>query len=240
MGNKSTKSSPVSAPIVPKSSSSQSEQPSPIQKPPSALQRVLAPFRRKQSKTAIKATPTTESEKPQSPSTSSSATASKTTSKDKVAPVAQEENISVSETASISEANNSSTTAPTSTYIEEDETKYNAIAEFKPGKSRKNVVQIKAQKPVPGLWQGTTNEINISCNRNLTRKVITHFAVEALLRDHVFSKAAPKRFKQPIIKKKKHTIVEKSLEVVLVGHPHPPKEKVHQTIQLKRFVSFYL
>jgi hypothetical protein len=234
MGNKSTKSSPVpiSTTILPKPSDEKQKDEAPIppappiQKPPSTLQRVLAPFRRKNSKSAIKA----ETEKPKSPP-SFATTPIKT-----AAPVAQEETLSVSE--SISEATNT-TTAPTSTYIEEDETKYNAIAEFKPGKSRKNVVQIKAQKPVPGLWQGTTNEINISCNRNLTRKVITHLAVEALLRDQVFSKAVPKRFKQPIIKKKKHTIIEKSLEVVLVGHPQPPKEKVFKTIQLKRPLLVY-
>lgn len=142
---KSAQSSPQDSSMG--NNQAQPQKPSPK---PSPLQRVLAPFRKKPSspKKAVEV-PTPEVEVKKGP------------------PIAKEE--SISDSISFTETNPTSVASVTA--VDDDESKYNAVTEFKPNRKKK-LFGLKSTKPVPGVWQGVLNETNISCNKKLTRQVL--------------------------------------------------------------------
>uniref|UniRef100_A0A914C500 Uncharacterized protein n=1 Tax=Acrobeloides nanus TaxID=290746 RepID=A0A914C500_9BILA len=60
---------------------------------------------------------------------------------------------------------------------DDDETKFNAVAEFKP----KHLRRKKSPAPVPGVWIASTDEVNISRNKQLIKKDMEEISIECIL-----------------------------------------------------------
>uniref|UniRef100_A0A7E4W3R6 Protein kinase domain-containing protein n=1 Tax=Panagrellus redivivus TaxID=6233 RepID=A0A7E4W3R6_PANRE len=214
------------------------------QSKPSPLQRVLAPFLRKVTKPPVVVEAGAPS--PSAVITVETAPTIEVPTTSDAAPKAVEATPSPrSAVVSISVSDNSASTAiPDSSIVDDDESKYNAVAEFRPAAPKRTgkAFKVKSSKPVPGLWQQNAGEINISCNRRFTRKTVSNLAASIVIRDSRRSKAALRRVKAaPTIRKKapSPSFVEKHLEVVLVGHPKPPRESAFKALKLKRPVLTY-
>ncbi|KAI6181584.1 hypothetical protein M3Y98_00844600 [Aphelenchoides besseyi] len=75
----------------------------------------------------------------------------------------------------------------------DDETKYNAVARFKPAGLRQ---KRPSPKPVPGTWSYSANEVNISQNKAFKKRPI-HVIVEIKMKDFPYARASTAYFRLP-------------------------------------------
>ncbi|KAI6197977.1 hypothetical protein M3Y94_01289500 [Aphelenchoides besseyi] len=75
----------------------------------------------------------------------------------------------------------------------DDETKYNAVARFKPAGLRQ---KRSSPKPVPGTWSYSANEVNISQNKAFKKRPV-HVIVEIKMKDFPYARASTAHFRLP-------------------------------------------
>ncbi|KAH7721999.1 Protein W05F2.4 a [Aphelenchoides avenae] len=114
-----------------------------------------------------------------------------------------------------------SSTDNISEILNEDESKYNAVTQFKPASTVQRRLQSKSKspsvtRPVPGTWSGGCNELFISQNKHLIRKDnVESMAVEVICKDIPHAKANHPRAIRVVPKRKKISVVNKKIDAAL-------------------------
>ncbi|KAI6240274.1 hypothetical protein M3Y99_00485300 [Aphelenchoides fujianensis] len=112
--------------------------------------------------------------------------------------------------------------------VAEDESKYNAVARFKPASLRQKRA---SPKPVPGTWSYAANEVNISQNKAFKRRP-AQVIVEITMKHFPFARASTAHFRMP---RKKATVRPQLVESKTIGATfmRPKQQNMSTSVTIK-------